>query len=88
MVLAVLNLIPQPRMVEVTEGKTIPVSSPIRETIDGTIAPEGYRLEVNPTGSVTIVSSDASGAFYARQTLEQMRGFRLPWGLTPWMESC
>ena len=61
MALVVLNLIPQPRMVEVTEGKMIPSSSPIRETIDGTIAPEGYRLEVNPTGSVMITSSDAAG---------------------------
>ena len=73
MALTVLNLIPQPQTVEVANGASIPASAPILNMVDGAIAPEGYRLEVNPTGIVTITSSDAAGAFYARQTLEQMR---------------
>ena len=73
MALVVFNLIPQPQTIEAAKGDLIPASSPICEAVDGTIAPEGYRLEVNPTGSVTITSSDMAGAFYARQTLEQMR---------------
>ena len=44
---------------------------PMTERTDATIPAEGYRLDVT-SGGVTISSSDAAGAFYARQTLRQL----------------
>ncbi len=40
--------------------------------MDGGIGPQGYRLEVGE-GKVTISSADRAGAFYAEQTLAQLR---------------
>ena len=40
-------------------------------TTDASLPPEGYRLKVAPTG-VEIAAVDEAGAFYARQTLEQL----------------
>src|SRR5688500_10289208 len=38
----------------------------------GVTPPQGYRLTLGPAG-VQIVASDEAGAFYARQTLAQLR---------------
>ena len=45
----------------------------IRMTVDPTtgLGPEGYRLEVSPTG-IDLVGGDAAGLFYATQTLRQL----------------
>lgn len=43
----------------------------IAETKDGAIPSEGYVLTIAP-GGIAVKSSDAAGAFYARQTLKQL----------------
>lgn len=68
---AALSVIPQPSEVVWGEG-SVSTSAPIRVGRDASLAAEGYRLEIRD-GAITIASSDAAGAFYARQTLEQMR---------------
>ncbi len=65
-------LVPQPRELFRTDGVFSgdpQTAAIVRE--DASVPPEGYRLEVTPS-SVTIVSSDAAGAFYARETLKQL----------------
>jgi len=59
----------RPGVLEVTAASAF--SSPARETRDPSVLPEGYRLTISPSG-ISIVSSDAAGAFYARQTLRQL----------------
>ena len=71
LVVASLAVIPQPREVQMNAG-TVPTNTPILVETDASIAAEGYRLEVKADG-ISIRSADAAGAFYARQTLEQMR---------------
>lgn len=65
-------LVPQPRDLSRTDGvfRGDPQTAAIVEE-DASVPPEGYRLEVTPS-SVTIVSSDAAGTFYARETLKQL----------------
>lgn len=72
-VLAALALVPQPTEVKDLDA-TIPLESPIAVAVEPDIPSEGYRLDVNPTGAVTIACSDAAGEFYARQTLKQLVG--------------
>mgnify|MGYP004647219787 FL=1 len=72
-VLAALALVPQPTKVKDLDS-TIPLESPIAVAVETDIPSEGYRLDVNPTGAVTIACSDAAGEFYARQTLKQLAG--------------
>ena len=71
LVVASLAVIPQPREVQMNAG-TVPTNTPILVETDASIAAEGYRLEIK-AGGISIRSADAAGAFYARQTLEQMR---------------
>jgi hexosaminidase len=64
------SIIPAPQELKWQEGVCSFVGSPKVETV-ASIPPEGYELSVRPDG-VTIRSSDAAGAFYARKTLEQL----------------
>ena len=64
-------LMPEPQSVVWDEDVRCPADAAVRETADASIPSEGYRLEVTKDG-VTIASSDAAGAFYARQTLSQL----------------
>jgi len=66
---AALAIVPQPQKVTELGGTT--AATNVTEVADATIPPEGYRLTVG-TGGVTVASSDAAGAFYARQTLGQL----------------
>src|SRR5262245_48085252 len=76
-----LDLLPQPRRLSreagalaLGPGGTIPASAGPDERIDAGnagLADEGYRLRVTQTG-VTIEARDRAGAFYARQTLNQL----------------
>ena len=75
LIVAALNVIPQPASVW-EKGGAIPPDSPVVEKRDAKIAAEGYVLDVNPNGTITITSSDAAGAFYARQTLRQLLDWR------------
>jgi hexosaminidase len=75
-----LVLLPMPRRLTRGAGFAAP-SARVVETIDPHVArPQGYRLEVRPD-SVHLTAADPAGAFYARQTLAQLRrqfGDRLP----------
>ena len=74
--LAAPVLVPAPRQMKLTGGECVanaPWSGdiPVRETVDASLPPEGYRLVVSKDG-VLVASADAAGAFYARQTLSQL----------------
>ena len=62
-------LVPHP--VEFVELPGVCGSTNVTQRWDSSIAAEGYRLEVSPS-NVVVASSDAAGAFYARQTLVQL----------------
>ena len=73
-------LVPCPMRMNVTEGEYLTSEQhvdliKISECIDGSLPSEGYRLTVT-TGGVFVSSSDAAGAFYARQTLRQLAEIR------------
>ena len=71
MMLAALPLVPYPQSVTELGGR---VQAP--ETVcrrDASLKPEGYRLRVTD-GKAEIFSSTDAGAFYARQTLAQLKG--------------
>lgn len=70
LVLAALALMPQPLKVVEKEGTTGKTN--VTVVTDISIPREGYRLTVSADG-VKIESSDSAGAFYASQTLEQLR---------------
>ena len=80
LMLAALALVPQPQKMNVGEG--VVEKAAIVRTTDKAIPAEGYRLKVSADG-VTIASSDEAGAFYAEQTLRQLRG---PKGELPQVE--
>ena len=71
LVIASLAVITQPREVQLN-AETVSTNTPIVVETDASVAAEGYRLEIK-AGGISIRSADAAGAFYARQTLEQMR---------------
>ena len=62
-------VLPFPRQFKVTGGRILGL--PVVDVHDMTLPIEGYRLSVSAKG-ITIASSDARGAFYARQTLRQL----------------
>ena len=70
-----LAVVPQPREMRYT-GCTIPADTPVKVVVDPSLPAEGYRLDVEDEGSITIASSDAAGEFYARQTLKQLLDWR------------
>ena len=73
LLLAVLSIIPQPKEVRESFG-LVPVDAPVLvEHVEG-IAAEGYSLEVDQSGKITIRCSCRAGEFYARQTLRQALG--------------
>jgi hexosaminidase len=66
------SLLPRPLEIVAGEGECPwPADVVVRRADD--VPAEGYRLEITP-GSVTITCGDASGEFYARQTLRQLVG--------------
>src|SRR5687767_915103 len=66
-------LLPQPRRIQPLDGTCDPTIAPY-ETIDPAHVPhrDGYTLTLDRHG-ISIVAHDAAGAFYARQTLEQIK---------------
>ena len=66
---AVPTLVPAPREAK-WSGGMCPASAVV-DRQDASIPKEGYRLEIDADG-ITVTSSDAAGAFYARQTLRQL----------------
>ena len=66
---AVPALVPMPRDVKWNGGM---VKNPtVTDRRDPSVPKEGYRLDVAADG-IVVTSSDAAGAFYARQTLRQL----------------
>ena len=66
-----VTIVPAPREMTVTGGECQAKGEPKFEQV-ASIPPEGYELSVRKDG-VTIRSSDAAGAFYAKMTLAQLR---------------
>ena len=66
-------LIPQP--VEFVELPGVCRQTEVTDRSDASVPAEGYRLEVTTNG-IVVISSDAAGAFYARQTLAQLAEIR------------
>jgi hexosaminidase len=64
-------LIPAPAVAELREGWYDVADDPDVQ-LDPVMPPEGYRLEVDANG-IRITAADLAGAFYARQSLEQLR---------------
>ncbi len=62
-------LVPHP--VELVELPGVCGATNVAQRWDSSIAAEGYCLEVSPS-NIVVSSSDAAGAFYARQTLAQL----------------
>ena len=70
MLLAALALVPQPTEVVEREGFCDKTESVVFTT-DSAIPAEGYKLKITADG-ITVASSDAAGAFYAKVTLGQL----------------
>jgi len=64
------DVIPAPQKYAAGEGYN--TNGAIERVTDAAIGAEGYRLSVTP-GKIVVASSDAAGAFYAEQTLAQMK---------------
>jgi hexosaminidase len=73
-------LLPRPRVFEAPpDGRRVPEREPV-ETLDRTLAPQGYRLEVSED-AVRVVGADEAGLAHARATLSQLRhGANAPGG--------
>lgn len=68
-----LVLVPQPRSLALaSEQLKKPFTEPKIRLDDHSLPPEGYRLVIRSTG-VEIAAHSATGAFYARQTLQQIQ---------------
>lgn len=83
--LSALSLVPQPQDVSVATGARMASEGEIARAVsdygtDGTIPAEGYRLSVDAVG-IRVWASSGTGAFYAGQTLRQLRDAmgRLPY---------
>ena len=82
---ALLRLIPQPTAWEPADGFCDASAKIVRKTVadkDGAFGPEGYALVIEP-GRVTATAATATGHFYARQSLEQLKrayGGKFPCG--------
>jgi hexosaminidase len=64
-----VNLLPQPRVVDVTDQLT--ANRVVSERIDASLPPEGYELGIGADGA-EIIAGDAAGTFHARATIEQL----------------
>lgn len=76
--LAVLPLVPWPQEVSKTGGWRLVSDGEIARAVascepDAAIPAEGYRLSVGDSG-IRVASSSPAGAFYAGETLRQLRG--------------
>ena len=80
LMMAALALVPQPQKTVEKGGTT--TNRTVCCEADASIPAEGYRLVVTKDGA-NIWSSDAAGAFYANETLKQLRG---PKGELPLVE--
>ena len=67
-----ITLIPNPRKLRRTPGSVPFNPDLISRTTDPSLPSQAYRLTISPAG-IGIASSDAAGAFYADQTLAQLR---------------
>ena len=65
------DILPLPQKYVAGEGYN--TNGQIERVTDASIAAEGYRLSITPE-KIVIASGDAAGAFYAEQTLAQMKG--------------
>lgn len=65
------SVIPQPIMMERLSGYITPNVEP-KVVFDPSLPAEGYRLNI-AEGGITITAADEAGAFYARQTLRQLK---------------
>ena len=69
-------LIPMPRVIEYTGGKTLLREDfPVTVTEAPGLPEEAYELKIE-NGAAAIYASSESGAFYARRTLDQIRATR------------
>jgi hexosaminidase len=69
-------LLPRPVRVTPTEGSLVLTEPPVPViSANSSLPAEGFRLTISPSG-VEVSTSDAAGAFYARQALRQLLG---PW---------
>ena len=68
---AAVSVVPLPQTLDMCEGTLLAKGAKITESVDASLAAEGYRLTVGPDG-VAIAAADAAGAFYARETLKQL----------------
>ncbi|MEG1805258.1 MAG: beta-N-acetylhexosaminidase [Clostridia bacterium] len=66
-----MNIIPNPKKCELTGGE-VDVNSLCAVTFDHSIAAEGYVIDIDKNG-ISIKASDERGAFYAVQTLRQLK---------------
>ncbi len=66
------TLLPRPRSYQAApDGRRVPDREPV-ETLDGSLTPQGYRLEVDDD-AVRVVGADEAGVRHARATLAQLR---------------
>ena len=73
-----LCLVPTPRKLKLALAASPRDSAPADaatkvQVTPGALRPQGYRLTLSSQGEVTIAAADEAGAFYARQTLAQLR---------------
>jgi hexosaminidase len=71
-----LNLLPRPRIVEMSGSETVLSSGSPRQVIDPSIPPQGYRLEVTGEGEVRVAAAGEPGFSYGRATLLQLKRLR------------
>ena len=65
----VVNLLPQPRFVDLQDRLT--ANTTVTERVDASLPPQGYTLTIGDTG-VALVGGDDAGCFYGRATLAQL----------------
>ena len=64
-----MNLLPQPRFVDLTDRLT--ENTTLTERVDVSLPAQGYTLSI-ATGGVTLTGADDAGCFYGRATLAQL----------------
>ena len=78
-------LLPRPRLVDLEPIALVVQQGEPSPTVDGSLPAQGYRLTIDPGGSVQVASGDPAGRFYAGRTLDQLRAGdpagRLPVGV-------
>ena len=67
-----LLLLPTPRKLTWLDEPAVPLDAPVKQVTDANMAREAYQLEIR-RGQVVITHSSPAGAFYARQTLQQIQ---------------